>query len=66
MVEALNPEDLRVVLDLNGLPEGNYQIEPDVSVSQGQPADANISVLPAEIDVVITPRAEATETLDNP
>lgn len=62
LVQNLESTNLRVIVDLTGLAEGNYQIPPEVSISQGQTADTNLSVLPAEIDVVITRAVEATET----
>jgi len=62
LVQELEPNNLRVVVDLTGLGEGSYQLPPDVSISQGQTADTNLSVLPAEIDVVITNNIEVTET----
>ncbi len=56
MIEALEREDVRVRVDLNGLIEGVYRIRPDVSLTQQQSVVAltNLSVLPTEIDVVIT------------
>jgi YbbR domain-containing protein len=54
LVQELEPTNLRVMVDLTGLAEGSYQIPPDVSISQGVTTDTNLSVLPAEIDVVIT------------
>ncbi|MBZ0294345.1 MAG: hypothetical protein K8L99_17415 [Anaerolineae bacterium] len=54
LLDDLEPANLRVVVDVNGLEAGNYQLMPDVSVTQNQSAVSSVSVLPAEIDVVIT------------
>lgn len=54
-LDALRTDEIRVALDLNGLNAGNYTLTPSVSVGQGQLPSANISVLPAEIDVEILP-----------
>ena len=56
VLNALTPAMLRVVVDVNGLESGNYQLTPDISVTQNQAAINSISVLPAEVDVVLTPR----------
>jgi YbbR domain-containing protein len=60
LVQGLETNNLRVIVDLTGLGEGNYQIPPEVSISQGVTPDTNLSVLPAEIDVVIARSAEET------
>lgn len=62
-VEALTEEDISVVLDLNGLAPGNYTLSPVVSITQTQGEAANISVLPAEIDVEIAPNATPSPPL---
>lgn len=59
VLEALQPEDLRVSINLSGLAPGNYQITPDVIIDQGQTPLNDISLLPPQIDVVIS--SEATE-----
>ncbi len=66
LVQDLESNNLRVIVDLTGLSEGNYQIPPEVSISQGQTADTNLSVLPAEIDVVITRDPESIEATETP
>ena len=54
LLDTLESGELRAVIDLNGLSEGNYQLSPDVLMNMDQSMLTNISVLPAEIDVVIT------------
>lgn len=62
MVETLAQEELQVVIDLNGLGEGSYQLEPQITFTQGQMTDASLSVLPSLLDVVITSLPVETET----
>jgi len=52
-LDALRQQDLRAILDLNGLAAGNYQLSPEPSLSLEQLSDVRISVLPASIDVRI-------------
>ena len=52
-LDALRQQDLRAILDLNGLAAGSYQLSPEPSLSLEQLADVRISVLPASIDVRI-------------
>ena len=59
-LDPLASGDVRVSLDLNGLLDGNYTLTPTVSVSQGQFAASNISVLPADIDIEIVPEPTVT------
>lgn len=62
-LEGLRAADVRVILDLNGLAAGSYQLPPQPALAQGQLADVTISVLPASIDVTITdPRATPEAT----
>ncbi len=62
MLDSLPVQSMRVVVDVNGLAPGNYQLVPDVSIIQNQSTTTNISVLPAEIGVSITESAEADQT----
>lgn len=65
-VSSLAQDDVRAVLDLNGLGPGNYALRPTVSISQGQLPAESISILPAEVDVEIigAPPPEATPAAD--
>ncbi|MBZ0299008.1 MAG: hypothetical protein K8J31_04670 [Anaerolineae bacterium] len=60
LLDTLTTQDVRAVLDLNGLGDGNYQLQPDVSLNADQSALTNLSVLPAELDVVLTTGAAST------
>mgnify|MGYP002336279987 CR=1 FL=1 len=69
MLDGLAASNIQVLLDLNGLTEGNYQLTPMVSVNGVEIAAENIAVLPTEIDISITsgtatvaPTPEITET----
>ena len=50
LLDALETKDVRVVLDLYGLPGGTHQIEPEVVVPEGVKAQ---STLPATVQVEI-------------
>ncbi|HEY72370.1 MAG: hypothetical protein DRJ03_10215 [Chloroflexi bacterium] len=50
LLEALEPDDVRVVLDLFGLAPGTHQVEPQVVVPEGATAQ---SILPATVQVEI-------------
>jgi YbbR domain-containing protein len=53
VVDNLTLEDVRLVLDLTGLPVGNYQLTPTVSISGGGIRQEDIVLLPTLIDVTI-------------
>ncbi len=61
-LDNLSADDLRVVVDVNGLTPGNYQLMPEVSTVQNGGAGVNISVLPAEIGVSVVEPTQAAET----
>jgi YbbR domain-containing protein len=54
LLETLEAHDVRVVLDLFGLPLGTHQIEPQVVVPEGMAAQ---SILPAtvQVEIFVTP-----------
>jgi YbbR domain-containing protein len=60
ILDNLTDADLRAVLDLNGLDDGNYQLEPDVVLNLDQSVLTNVAVLPGEIDVTIRNSGEST------
>jgi len=63
-VEALFSEDIQVIVDLNGLALGVYDLEPSISINQGELSEANVLLQPAAVNVEIVssaPQAEATE-----
>jgi YbbR domain-containing protein len=45
--------DVRVILDVNNLTAGGYQLTPQPALAQGLPDGTTISVLPASLDVQI-------------
>jgi YbbR domain-containing protein len=62
-LEALQAEDIRVIVDLNQLAPGIYPLIPQPALAQGIPPGINFSVLPASIDVQITsPEPTVTPT----
>ncbi len=58
-LEQLQPEDVRVVLDLIGLDIGTYQMEPQVIFP---PTDVESSIMPTIIEVTITKAQPTTAT----
>ncbi|MFN8375954.1 MAG: CdaR family protein [Anaerolineae bacterium] len=62
VLNTLNASSIQVVIDLNGLEPGNYQLTPSVSVNGVDISADNIAVLPAEIDILITNGVTATPT----
>jgi hypothetical protein len=59
LLEGLEPNDVRVVLDLFGLLVGSHQIEPQVVVPEGIVAQ---NILPAALQVEIMVPLPATAT----
>jgi YbbR domain-containing protein len=59
---GLQSEDVHVVLDLNGLEPGTYDLSPVVSVNQGGIDPQDITALPASVNVTIRFEVEATAT----
>jgi YbbR domain-containing protein len=67
-VNQLTADDVKVVLDLNGLAPGNYTLPMTVSVGQGQIPSEGVSVLPGEVDIQIIDNSAPTpeETAESP
>lgn len=61
-VDVLTSEDIQVVVDLNGLEPGVYDLPPSVGISQSDLTEANVSLLPAVLNVEIITRETATES----
>lgn len=61
LLEILEAEDVRIVLDLFELPLGTHQLEPQVVVPEGMTAE---SILPAtvQVEIFVAPRPTPTET----
>lgn len=58
-VDALTPEDIQVIVDLEGLAPGVYDIAPSISITQGDLSEDNVSLSPAELNVEITSPEQA-------
>ncbi len=62
ILEALEPGDVRVVLDLFALPAGKHEIEPRVVLPRGLVAQSVFpAIIQVEIFVAITPTVVATD-----
>jgi YbbR domain-containing protein len=60
-LESLEPSDIRVVIDVNGLAPGTYDLAPQASITQTTIRASNISTFPSAINVTISVLEEATE-----
>ncbi len=60
-VDLLTSDDIQVVVDLNSLEPGVYDLPPAVGISQSELTEANVSLLPAVLNVEIF-SAEAAES----
>ncbi|MCY4018665.1 MAG: CdaR family protein [Chloroflexi bacterium] len=65
LVNVLTSDDIQVVVDLNSLEPGVYDLLPVVGISQSELTEANVSLLPAELNVEIisVAAAESSETV---
>lgn len=65
-VNMLRSHDIQVLVDLNGLEPGVYDLPPTVGVSQSELGEANVSLLPALLNVEISSQeaAEAMQTVN--
>ncbi|MYD09022.1 MAG: hypothetical protein F4X02_03165 [Chloroflexi bacterium] len=64
-VDALSLEDIQLVVDLEGLAPGVYDLSPAISITKGDLSEANVSLSPAELNVEIT-SPEAANASDAP
>ena len=53
-VDALSLEDIQLVVDLDGLAPGVYDLSPAIAITKGDLSQANVSLSPAELNVEIT------------
>ena len=53
LVNVLTSDEIQVVVDLNGLEPGVYDLPPVVGISQSELTEANVSLLPAVLNVEI-------------
>ena len=64
LVDTLTSEDIQVVLDLNGLAAGVYDLEPSIGINQSELSESDISLLPAELNVeIVSPESTAVPQL---
>jgi YbbR domain-containing protein len=66
LVEDLKAADIQVIVDLNGLEPGQYDLTPSIVISQGDLSDENASLLPAVVNVEITSNQPEGEVTDEP
>ena len=59
-VEALTQEGIQVIVDLDGLAPGVYDMAPSISITQGDLSEDDVSLAPAELNVEIS-SPEASE-----
>ena len=59
-VEALSVADIHVIVDLEGLAPGVYDIAPSISISGGELNEDNISLSPSELNVEIVAAESGT------
>lgn len=64
LLRTIKASNLRVVIDLSGLPPGEYQLPPVVDLLPNSVKVA--SILPANISVVITTASNGTSTISPP
>ena len=67
LVDRLSADDIQVLVDLNGLAAGVYDLQPDIAINQGELNEDNVSLLPAIVNVEIiapetTPVAEDADS----
>ena len=65
-VDDLLATDIQVIVDLNGLGAGRYDLAPSIVISQGDLTEANASLLPAIVTVEITSNEPEEEVTDEP
>lgn len=66
-VDQLSANDIQVLVDLNGLAAGVYDLQPDIAINQGELNEDNVSLLPAVVNVeIIAPETTpAADDADN-
>ena len=66
VVDDLLATDIQVIVDLNGLEPGRYDLTPTIVISQGDLSEANASLLPAVVNVEIASNEPDEEATDEP
>jgi YbbR domain-containing protein len=66
LVENLEASEIQVLVDLNGLEPGRYDLTPSVAISQPDLNEDNVSLLPAVVNVEIVSIEPDTEITEEP
>jgi len=66
LVDDLLASEIQVVVDLNGLEPGRYDLDPSISISQADLSEENASLLPAIVNVEIVSNEPTPEDTDEP
>ena len=65
-VEELKATDIQVIVDLNGLTPGRYDLTPLIVINQGDLSEENALLLPAVVNVEIISNQPDVEATDEP
>ncbi|MGJ3238382.1 MAG: CdaR family protein [Anaerolineae bacterium] len=71
VIDAIEADSVRAIIDISGLEPGTYTLPPQIEVSQGSLnlSSSNITLIPAEVTVTIAEMTdatpEATESVDD-
>lgn len=65
-VDNLLVSDIQVVVDLNGLEPGRYDLAPSIFINQSDLGENNVSLLPAVVTVEIVSNISDSEVTDEP
>lgn len=65
-VDNLLVSDIQVVVDLNGLEPGRYDLAPSIFINQSDLGENNVSLLPAVVAVEIVSNTSDVEVTDEP
>ena len=64
-VDTLAGDGIQVIVDLDGLAPGVYDMTPSISITQGDLSEENVSLSPAELNVEITSPETAEQEGDS-
>jgi len=60
LLDTLSPQDVRVIINVSGMEEGTYQLEPEVRILFSEITVE--SILPSTIEVTLTQGSQETPT----
>lgn len=66
ILDQIEPTNVKAVIDLAGLEAGNYAIEPEILINQGQTQVDSITLLPPSVEVIIRSNNTPTTTPPGP